>query len=522
MKVCTVVQMRELDKQASVDLSIAMLMENAASAVAAVVCRELKDERNKSVAVLCGRGNNGGDGLAVARLLHCRGFRVFLFVTDLEPTGDCAAQLRAATACGLKAMHIPASLDAIPAAITESAVVVDAIFGSGLSRPIRWATPLGQVIAMVNSSGKVVVAVDIPSGVEGDSGIVREAGVIASTTVTFGLPKIGNILNLTNQGRLLCDPLSFPPLMTCNFQVAVFDSAAVPLPPRNPGGHKGSFGKALFIAGSNDYFGAARFSSVVFLRAGGGYARLACPERCMQNVSAPQLVMHMLNGVTHDNVQWLADLANSQDFVVVGPGLGLNCDSGALSRLISSIRVPLLIDGDGLTLLAIYNLDSVSDASKSNHGRLVLTPHLAELSRLTGRSLSEMTADFTVAVEEGVRLAHKLKCTVVVKGPRTAVVSGDGRVTFNMSGNSGMGTAGSGDVLAGVIPAIYCHLRTATSCWHDAVAKGVFLHGVAGDIAAEELGEDAVTAEDILVSVGKAMKREREGSIRDYSIPAVF
>ena len=277
------------------------------------------------------------------------------------------------------------------------------------------------------------------------------------------------------------------------------------IPERSPWGHKGSFGDALFIAGAADYYGAPYLASMAFLKAGGGYARLAAPAAIVPTIAArgPEIVFLPQEGtaagsIALSNHDQLADVAGTRDMVVIGPGLSLNEETAQLVRqLAATVPVPLLIDGDGLTAIS-PSADSVCNRSADT----VLTPHLGEMERLTGLS-REAIQDDPVGILQ--KTAGRLQAIIVLKGAHSLIGFPDQRVYVNTTGNHAMATAGAGDVLTGAIAAMV----GAGLPVDKAVCKGVALHGAAGDLAADAIGADGVTADDILRYLPEAVRRDR-------------
>lgn len=506
MKISTVKQMRDLDRKAveRYGISEEILMENAGEAAYFVILSRVKIREGRFT-VICGAGNNGGDGFVVGRKLHSMGAHVQIVLLG-DPgkyRGAARKNMDIALALGIDIGPFDDD-EAFGRQLACSDVVVDALFGTGLTRNVEGKHR--KVIDLVNSSKKTVVSLDIPSGVCGDTGRVMGTAVKADYTVTFGLPKAGNILypGFGLCGELFVAHISFPPALYDHLEMEV--NAPPPLPPRDPSGHKATFGQALFIAGAAGYCGAPFFAAMSFLKAGGGYARLACPRSVVTSIAAAgkEIVFlpqeETLSGaISAGNKEALLSVSEKMDMVVIGPGLSLDPEVRQLARdLAAGIKAPLLIDGDGIT--------AVSEDMAFITGRenpTVLTPHPGEMARLTGKTLSEIVENPILHLR---KTAEKLASVIVLKGAHSLIGLPDGRVYVNMSGNSGMGTAGSGDVLTGTAAAMYCLGLPI----EDAVRKAVFIHGLAGDLAAGDKGEDGITAGDILEYLPGAVKADRE------------
>ena len=515
MKVSSVAQMRALDHRAIEEFGIAeeLLMENAGSAVYAVLAERF-DIGGRRFAVFCGIGNNGGDGFVVARKVHSNGGLVQVFVLGDPGNFRGAARTNYEIAAGLPFEVCPVGdIEALRTALRPCDAVVDAIFGTGLTRPVEGLHR--EAIEWINAAGKPVLSIDIPSGVHGDTGAVMGTAVRADHTVTLGLPKVGNMLfpGFDLGGELSVSHISFPPAM---YQADSFDVEICPpvsLPRRDPAGHKGEFGQALFVAGAASYYGAPLLASLSFLKAGGGYARLATPRSMAPFMAAQGSEIVLLpqaetgaGSIAGRNLGDLLELAARMDVVVLGPGLSLEEETQQLARdLAAEIDRPLLLDGDGITALC-DELQILRD----RQAETILTPHLGEMSRITGISVAEISAG---RVEVLQRTAADLGATIVLKGPHSLVGLPDGRVSINLTGNSGMATAGSGDVLAGAIAAMF-GLGLGP---HEAARKGVFLHGLSGDLAARARGEDGITAQDIMDFLPLALKTDREGLPEDLA-----
>jgi ADP-dependent NAD(P)H-hydrate dehydratase / NAD(P)H-hydrate epimerase len=511
MKVSSVEEMRNLDKMAIEKYGIAdeLLMENAGLAVYQVILENIGIKK-KHFLVFSGAGNNGGDGFVIARKIHSSGGMVKVFLLGSPDKYRGAAKLNYNI---LRKLPVPLEIvekkESVQSDIFHCDAIVDAIFGTGLARNVEGK--YADIIGLINSCNKPVISVDIPSGVNGDNGQIMGTSVWADYTVTFGLPKIGNMLypGFECCGKLYVTHISFPPSMYDGIKVKI--NEPIVIPKRNISGHKGDFGETLFIAGAGGYYGAPYFSALSFLKAGGGYSRLAAPKsitpfianKGSEIVFIPQKETAE-GSISLENKQSLLELISKMDFVVIGPGLSLSEETQQLTKdLVEKIDKPILIDGDGITALA-----GNPEIIKSRKAPTILTPHLGEMSRITKLRVDRIDENKV----EVVRLASmQLNASIVLKGAHALIGYPDGTVYINMSGNSGMATAGSGDVLTGTIAAMHGLGLSA----EDAVRKGVFIHGFAGDLAADEIGEDGMTAQDILEYLPLAMQLDRQGLDED-------
>ena len=509
MKVSSVEQMRAMDRRAGEEMGISeeILMENAGQASFQVLSREW-GRAGRRYAVFCGNGNNGGDGLVVARhILSGGGIPLVLLVGD-------PARFRGAAKTNMEIIEkLPVEIvrvkdvAALRSTVLHCDGIVDALFGTGLDRKVSGV--YREAIELINASGRPVLSLDIPSGVNGDTGEIMGTAVRADHAVAFGLPKIGNMLypGCGLCGRLHVCHLSFPPILYDDDAIMVETNGFIPLPPREPTAHKGSVGDVLFIAGAAGYFGAPYFAAMSFLKAGGGYSRLAAPwsmtpflaTRGSEIVFVPQAETTE-GSLSLKNKKALLTLAGQVDMVVIGPGLSLAEETQQLVReLAAGIEKPLLIDGDGITALA-----GEPQLIRNRRAPTVLTPHPGEMSRITGKPVSLIERKRIEILQE---TAADLHAFVVLKGARSLIGTPERRVFINLSGNPGMATAGAGDVLTGTIAA----MSGLGLPLEEAVRKGVFIHGFSGDLAAADKGEDGITAQDILNYLPYALKQDREG-----------
>ncbi|MCK9275655.1 MAG: NAD(P)H-hydrate dehydratase [Syntrophales bacterium] len=516
MKVSRVSEMRELDKEAVnlYGIDELQLMENAGEAAWFVILKEMGNIYGKKFLVICGIGNNGGDGFVTARKLHSNGAIVKVIILGDASKFTGAAQKNYEIAKRLSIdIAVNIAIDEIKSHIHTSDAIVDAIFGTGITRKIEGV--YSDVINLVNQSPIKTFCVDIPSGVNGDTGEIMGAAVKGDYTITFGLPKVGMLFypGYTLCGKIYLSHISFPPAHYNKRSLKIAVNIPPPIPSRNVTGHKGSFGDVLFIAGAAGYYGAPYLSSFSFLHAGGGYSRLAVPRSIAPVIASKgnEIVCILQEetpsgSISYNNIDRLLSVADQSDFIVIGPGLSLEEETQRLVRdLVQNIQHPLLIDGDGITAMC-RNIEILAERKSPT----ILTPHLGEMSRLTGLAIHTLDEQ---KIEILQKTAEHLNSIIILKGAHSLIGMPDGRIYINLSGNSGMATAGSGDVLAGTIASMVgLGLRI-----EEAVQKGVFIHGYAGDLAAECLGEDGITASKLIDFLPIAVKKDREGVDWEYA-----
>ena len=508
MKVARVDEMKNLDRRAVEEFGLSqdLLMENAGQAVYFVISQEL-GIKNRKFIVFCGGGNNGGDGLVVARRIHSDGGGVKVFLLDDEAKFEGAAikNLEIVSRMAIEISRIN-SIESVIAELFDCDAIVDAVFGTGLVRNVGGLYK--DVIQLMNESQCTVFSVDIPSGINGGTGEVMGVAVEADYTVALGLPKVGNMLypGYEHCGKLYLSHISFPPALYNTDSIRVAINSPVELPQRATDTHKGSYGKALFVAGSSSYLGAPYFSALSFLKAGGGLSYLAAPKtispflasKGSEIVFVPQEETPS-GSIALENREELLKFSQTVDIVVLGPGLSLAKETQELTRnLASEIDKPLIVDGDGITAIA-EDLGKI----EKRKAPTILTPHLGEMSRIAKMEIGEINKNKTDVLQ---RTAKKLNAIIILKGAHSLIGYPDGAVFINMSGNSGMATAGSGDVLTGTIAAMH----GLGLVLEDAVRMGVFIHGFSGDIAAVDKGEDGITAQDILDCLPETVKLYRD------------
>jgi NAD(P)H-hydrate epimerase len=509
LKIVSAEQAREMDEKASREYGVnpELLMEDAGSAVYEVARREYGLDKN--YLVVAGTGNNGGDALVAARRLYSAGAKVSVVVVgELEKLAALAARnLELLKNMGVSISNVvdEASTRVLEDLIHAVDVLIVGLFGIGLRGEIK--DYRRRVVELINNSGKPVVSVDIASGINPDNGRVEGIAVRSSVTVTFGLPKYGNILypGAYYCGKLYVSRLSYPPSLLDSGDIRVELNYPLQPPERVKWGHKGVFGKYLLIAGSRYYYGAPYYASQSFLAVGGGYVRLAAPKSIIPALASKSSEVVYIpmeetsdGSISYSNLDYILGLVEEAgvDIIAVGPGLSTNRETMELVvKVVENVKMPVIVDGDGLTALS-GNIEVL----KKRLYPTILTPHPGEFSRLTGMSVKEIEENPIRVVQE---FARGFNTYLVLKTARSLIAYPDGRTYVNLTGNPGMAKAGMGDVLVGVIAGIYgVGLRDPGA----SLRMGVLVHGLAGDLAAEIIGEDGVTPDLVLDNLPHAMR----------------
>ena len=510
MKLATAAQMRELDRQAIQERKIPSidLMERAAEGVAEAALELLPLRPGKCrAAVFCGTGNNGGDGIAAARLLFLKGVRVRVFLVGSyeKMTPDALEETRRLSECGVELERFD------PEDLTQSAwargshVLIDAIFGVGLSREIIPDSVYAAAIRLMNECSGAVVAADIASGVETDTGRALGCAVRADKTVAFTFKKVGQAVGdgVLLSGDVTVWDIGIPKDLqsgaVCAAQTVERDFAKAALPPRKADGHKGTFGKLLIVGGSVGFTGAPYLTAAASVRSGCGLVYLGVPQaiwavEASKCVSAMPFPLADKNGLlSYRSLQGVKEKLAGCDVLALGPGLGRPPQAERLVlELLERTEQPVVLDADGINALAghIDVLDRRKDRVT------ILTPHDGEFARIGG----DLSAGDRVRAARDFAVAHG--CVLVLKGHRTVTATPSGNVLVNTTGNSGLARGGSGDVLTGIIAAMLAQGCTAAR----AAALGVWLHGRAGDLAAERLTEYAMTPEEVIGALPGAFR----------------
>lgn len=510
LRVVTAEEMRRADRRAAeaFGLPSLLLMENAGRGAVQAMEAAFGPLQGRRVAILCGKGSNGGDGFVAARHLAARGaeVEVFLLAPAREVKGDAAVNLAVLQRSGLafREVRTPEALAAVRGSVARADLVVDALFGTGLAGPASGL--VAEAIELVNAAARPVVALDLPSGLSSDHGRLLGPVIQATLTVTFGLLKRGLLLypGAVKAGRVEVVDLGLPArLLGEGIAVGLLEAADIraAFPPRLPHAHKGSYGHLLVLAGSVGKTGAAVMTSLAALRVGTGLVTLGVPAS-----QQPVVAAHLMEGMTEPLPETpartlgaralgrIAELAARMEAVALGPGVGLEAETQELVReLIRALEAPMVVDADGLTALAGH-LPLLKEA----RGPRLLTPHPGELARMLGSSVPEVEADRIGVVQ---RLTGETGAWVALKGARTVIGGPDGEVALNPTGNPGMATGGTGDLLTGIVGGLLAQGHPPLL----ALRAGVYLHGLAGDLAREAKGEEGMIAGDLLEAIPEAI-----------------
>lgn len=491
MKILTNVQIKELDKYTIEEQQITSieLMERAATVLSEAIGQMFQEPRN--FRIFAGPGNNGGDALAVARMLAEKGHQIeaFLFNTKGKLSPDCEANAERLIECE-NVSFVEVTSHFCPPQLRKSDVVIDGLFGSGVNKPLEGG--FAAVVRYINASPATVISIDMPSGLmcEDNTYNVSEHIVRADMTLTLQMPKLAFLLpeNAPYVGEWYCLDIA---LSSSGISQAVSDYSITTckditqlIKPREEFAHKGNYGHALLIAGSEGMAGASVLAARACLRSGVGLLTVHAPScnRQVLQTAVPEAMVHV---DAHESCFSAAVEAFRYQAVAIGPGIGTSKESAdALLQQLRQVSAPMILDADALNILANHKilLPLLPPGT-------ILTPHPGELDRLVGRSSNGYER-----LMRAREFAASYRVCIVLKGAWTVVVTPDGRCRFNPTGNPGMATAGSGDVLTGVLLALLARGYEPV----DAAVSAVYLHGAAGDYAAEKMGENGLIASDIV------------------------
>ncbi|UCC68854.1 MAG: NAD(P)H-hydrate dehydratase [Armatimonadota bacterium] len=514
MKIVTAEQMRELDRKAIEERGIPglTLMENAGRAVAESAARMAHGGPDRPIVIICGRGNNGGDGFVAARHLAQmeRRIQVFLAAPRAQLSGDAEANLHLLDEAGLPVTEV-ATAEPVARACARAALVVDALLGTGLSGNVRGLA--AELIEAVNQGGPPVLAVDVPSGLDADWGKPLGIAVRAAETVTMGLPKLGLFLHpgMDYAGRVTVADIGFPSDIireaTGVAELIGPEWVRVLLPRRTRSAHKGDFGRVLVIAGSVGMTGAACLCADAALRVGAGLVTVGCPAS-INDILETKLTEAMTVPLpeTYDRsldtraLAPILELAEQAGVLAIGPGLSRHPETAVLvRRLVARVDKPMVIDADALNALA-----DAAVILEGEHAPAVLTPHPGEMARLMGVSTEAVQAKRAHFAEAA---ANRCNCVIILKGACALVAESGRPLTVNPTGNPGMASGGTGDVLTGMVAGLIVQGLLP----FEAAAAGAYLHGLAGDLAAQRVGEESLVAGDLLAALPDALCQVRRG-----------
>ncbi len=504
MKACFAHQMRQIDEKAISICGILgiVLMENAALACFNEIKNTLTGVKGKNISVFCGKGNNGGDGFAIARHLINNGALVTVYtVGGNDYKGDALTNFKILQ--NMNAHIVNVSDCDFWATLPLCDMVVDAILGTGIKGKLK--DEYARVIDKINAYSKYTLSVDIPSGINADTGEIATSCIKADKTVTFAHYKLGLLMypGADFVGEIKCVDISIPKYISDSIDgaIQIIDNELFTqnMPKRKLNSQKGDYGKLLIVGASRGLTGAAYLSSQSAMLCGSGLVTLAVPD-CVNDIleikttESMTLPLKSIDGhIVYDAADDILEKAKNCDAILIGPGMGVSDDTQKLvEKLILTSTIPLILDADAINCVA-KNIDILNN-SKCN---ITLTPHSVEFSRLTGLSLKEIEAN---RIRTSYEFATKYGVTLILKGSRTVVTSKDGMQYINITGNPGLATGGSGDVLAGMISSFIARgVDAPLSC-----AMAVYLHGVCADIASEKYGEESVIASSLIKCIPEA------------------
>ena len=511
MRILNAEQMREADRRTVQDIGLAslVLMENAGRQVVAAIESLYSDLADRSVAIVCGKGNNGGDGFVVARTLHQRGVDVSVFVIGkiIEIKGDASINLEILGRIGQTVVEVAdeTAWELHGMEVTGHDLIIDAMFGTGLSAPLTGFYE--TVVADLNEAGVPIVSIDMPSGLSADTSDLIGDAIDATVTVALGAPKLPLVLPPaeSKSGEVVVADIGIPAdifdqLEGPHIELLTREQMRPLIPARAVDAHKGDFGHVMVVAGSMGKTGAAVLCAQGALRSGAGLVTVASPRSCQPTVAAHG-IEYMTEGLdeTPDGTVHFSAVAAvlgiEADVIVAGPGLGRGEGVTTFIReLIDKYDGPLVLDADALNAFA----DEPSLLVGREGRDVIITPHPGEMARLVGCSVEDLQAD-RIGIATDFAKRHKLY--VVLKGYRTLVVTPDEKVFVNPTGCAGMATGGTGDVLAGMLAAWLAQLLDAEA----ACRLAVYLHGSAGELADADHGEVSMTAGDLVDHIGDAI-----------------
>jgi NAD(P)H-hydrate epimerase len=518
MMIVTGDAMRNIDKKAVNEFGIKSidLMENAGKGTAELLLKQYGERKLKNTAIICGKGNNGGDGFVIARILAAKGIKpkVYVAARKQDVEGNARVNMLRLEKEKIKVSEIATfkQFDDAAGNIGSSVVLIDALLGTGFKGSVSGI--YAKIIKYINSlKGKTIISIDVPSGLNSDNGKVINECIRADHTITLGLVKTGLLMypGIEFAGKVNVVDIGLPESLVNLDDHLIFyiDQEVIKnmCPKRKPDCHKGSVGRVLVAGGSLGYVGAPCLTALAGLRSGCGIVTLAVPESIYQTAQAkmtevivrplPEKAPGVLAPEAEDVI---LELLRNNDVLAAGPGLGIAKETASiLKNILLKVDKPLVLDADALNIIS--RNPSILKKVKPD---IIITPHPGEFSRLTGYEVEYIQSSRIESAEE---FADRYNTITVLKGARTVVAVPKKKVYVNSTGNSGMATAGAGDVLTGIIASFAAQGLTA----ENAAAAGVFVHGLAGDIAAEEKSECGLIASDIIENIPYAIKKIKAG-----------
>jgi hydroxyethylthiazole kinase-like uncharacterized protein yjeF len=523
VKIATSEQMRNIDKRAMDVLCIPglTLMENAGKGVLSVIEDIAGDVRGKSFGIVCGKGNNGGDGFVVSRLLREKGAHVtaFLLARAEEVSGDASVNLKRFVSMGgeLKELTDANLSDELSPVLGKAHFIVDAIYGTGFKG--KASGVVAQAIEFINSSNRTVFSVDVPSGLDCDTAKAEGACVKAHATATLALLKKGLVFYPGRKfaGEIFLVHIGIPTecIEKERIQLELIDNLLAKewFATREPDVHKGDCGKIAVVGGSVGLTGAVALCSMAAVRTGAGLVTAAVPES-LNDILEVKMTEPMTRPVPETKERTLSitakdeilRLVESYDVLAFGPGLSRNSESAALAReIVPSVTKPTVLDADGLNAF-VDHTDLLAKCGK----RLIITPHVVEMSRLSGEDPHTVVQDRVGAAKH---FSTKLGIVVLLKGAPTVIAQPEGTTYVNPTGNAGLASGGSGDVLTGIIAGLLGQSLSPVR----AAALGAYLHGLSADVAKEKLGEEGMIAGDLIECLPEAILRLRAGWLAGFT-----
>lgn len=514
MKLATADTIREIDRASVEDYGMTglQLMENAGRALAEAVIKEVEKGAatvggNRRIAIIAGKGNNGGDGYCAARHLYNAGLDVMVFslakANELKKDAAINAKVWAAMGGPSAGIITKADINKHASTFRHASIIVDAIFGVGLTKSIKGV--YAEVIEFINSLGKRVVAADVPSGIDAESGAVMGVAIRASLTVTMAMAKPGLYQFPGNSyaGRIVVADIGAPERLivsagaTSRYNLITAPDVSAVLRPRKADSHKGSYGHLLVLAGSCGRTGAAFLSATGAMRAGAGLVTIALPQSLehimevktteVMTIGLPETLEHTIGEISFDAI---CAAAKGKAAFVIGPGIGVNSDITALIyQLLKTFNVPMVLDADGLNVF----VGCVEELRKAR-ALLVLTPHPGEMARLLNMKTQDVQTDRAGAA---AKLSNMTGAVVVLKGAATLIAAPEEGIYINSTGNAGLATAGTGDILSGMIGGFLSQGYAPVT----AAVAAVFIHGAAADEVKAAQGETGMMAQDLLPAI---------------------